>query len=237
MPEIIKELRILLIKLKETSNYFINMIRNFLTYCSIIAFSFYTIGCKNKIATNDSTGYDQNKKSKSSCEIVESNIKITKNNLILNQLEGKWYYNNQPYTGYAVTYHLNGIIEEKMGYCSGKKEGISQKWYPDGSLRKQSYYKQNKVDGVQRNWWKNGVLSSEGNYKNGVKHGIQKKWFVNGQLGRKTNYNNGKPEGLQQSWLQNGKLYVNYEVKNGRTFGLKRANLCYALEKEKIQYQ
>jgi hypothetical protein len=41
---------------------------------------------------------------------------------------------------------------------------------------------------------------------------------------------------LQQAWLENGTLYVNYEAKNGRIFGMNRANLCYKLKNEKVQY-
>jgi hypothetical protein len=48
--------------------------------------------------------------------------------------------------------------------------------------------------------------------------------------------NKGKEEGLQQAWLENGKIYVNYEAKNGRIFGMNRANLCYKLKNEKVQY-
>ena len=42
---------------------------------------------------------------------------------------------------------------------------------------------------------------------------------------------------MQQAWLENGKIYVNYEAKNGRKFGMNRANLCYELKEEEIQYE
>jgi antitoxin component YwqK of YwqJK toxin-antitoxin module len=71
---------------------------------------------------------------------------------------------------------------------------------------------------------------------NGQRHGLQKIWFLNGQLAKRKNLNEGKEEGLQQAWLENGTLYVNYEAKNGRIFGMNRANLCYKLKNEKVQY-
>lgn len=48
---------------------------------------------------------------------------------------------------------------------------------------------------------------------------------------------NGREEGMQKAWRENGKIYNNYEAKNGRIFGLKRANLCYELENEEVQFK
>jgi hypothetical protein len=76
----------------------------------------------------------------------------------------------------------------------------------------------------------------ESNYVNGQRHGLQKVWFLNGQLAKRKNLSKGREDGLQQAWLENGKIYVNYEAKNGRIFGMNRANLCYKLKNEKVQY-
>ena len=65
---------------------------------------------------------------------------------------------------------------------------------------------------------------------------MQKKWYVTGELFKQTNINQGREEGMQQAWRKNGKLYVNYEAKNGRIFGMRKANLCYELDDEKIQF-
>ena len=70
----------------------------------------------------------------------------------------------------------------------------------------------------------------------GVTHGNQRQWYQNGQLFKSIHIVDGKEEGLQQAWRENGKIYNNYEAKNGRIFGLKRANLCYELETEVVQY-
>jgi hypothetical protein len=32
-------------------------------------------------------------------------------------------------------------------------------------------------------------------------------------------------------------VYANYEAVNGRTFGLKRANLCFSIEDQNVQYE
>lgn len=168
---------------------------------------------------------------------VVLDVEVNKDKLILNQLEGRWCYNDVPFNGYAVDYHENGVKAASISYYDGKKEGVAKKWFPTNALQKESYYNANKLVGTVISWWPNGLVSSEAHYKMGVRHGIQKIWYANSQLARQTTIVDGKEEGLQQAWLENGKIYVNYEAKNGRVFGLKKANLCYELEDEVVQNQ
>lgn len=166
--------------------------------------------------------------------IVIDNFEVLKSELVLHQLEGKWYFNDQPYNGYSFTFHSNGKMEEMLGFCEGKREGIAKRWSENGVLRVESYYKQNRLVGSYRSWWENGVLGSEANYVNGKMHGLEKNWYATGQLAKERQMVDGKEEGMQKAWLENGKLYVNYEAKNGRIFGMKRANSCYQLKDEII---
>lgn len=165
---------------------------------------------------------------------IAANI-VHYDSLILNQFEGKWYYEEQPFNGHAITHYANGEIASDLGFFDGKKEGVAYAYYEDGAIKKEAHYVQNRLDGKVLSWWPNKELMLESNYILGVRHGVQKKWYPNGQLATKVNINKGKEEGLQQAWLENGKIYVNYEAKNGRTFGLKKANLCYELEDEVLQ--
>jgi hypothetical protein len=164
-------------------------------------------------------------------------VEVDKDMLILNQLEGRWYYNALRFNGYAVSYHESKVKAVSIGYYDGKKEGVAKKWFASKTLQKESYYNANKLVGTVKRWWPNGFVSSEAHYKKGVRHGIQKIWYANGQLARQTTIVDGKEKGLQRAWLENGKIYVNYEAKNGRIFGLKKANLCYELEDEVVQNQ
>ena len=167
--------------------------------------------------------------------LVIKDVEVLKTDLILNQIEGRWYYKNKPYFGYSVKYHLNDTLAERLGFVNGKREGIARTWSDKGVLRVASYYKNNRLDSVYKTWWDNSVLSSEAHYENGIKQGSEKEWYPTGQLAKHRQLVNGKESGLQQAWLQNGTLYVNYEAKNGRVFGLKRANSCYKLENEVIK--
>ena len=112
--------------------------------------------------------------------IVIDSIEVLKENLILNQLEGKWYYNNKPFSGYSLKYHENDTLAEKLGYSKGKREGIARKWSKNGVLRIESYYIHNRLDSIYKSWWENGVLSAESHYVNGVKQGVEKEWYPTG---------------------------------------------------------
>lgn len=178
-----------------------------------------------------------NTKKVSSIENINiSKIDIDKSKLVLNPNEGKWYYKDIPFNGYAVVHYNNGQLKERIGFFEGKKEGIAKKWFSDGLLRKEYYHHRNRIVGELRIWSPNpnSILVKESNYLNGVEHGVQKIWHVNGQLAKSRNLSMGKEEGLQQAWLENGKIYINYQAKEGRSFGLKRSTLCHSLKNEKV---
>lgn len=162
-------------------------------------------------------------------EILESELELRAN-------EGLVYHLNQPFSGYSIAYYPNDTLAEKIAFFEGKKEGLYQKWYPTGVLSFESNYQKGRKHGLSKSWWKNGQLRSESIHENGVTNGNQKQWYKSGQLFKSMNIANGKEEGIQQAWRENGKIYNNYEAKNGRIFGLKRANLCYELEEELVQY-
>ncbi|WP_165749180.1 toxin-antitoxin system YwqK family antitoxin [Cellulophaga sp. Z1A5H] len=164
-------------------------------------------------------------------KVVDSLMVLNKN-LILDPLKGVWFYNQNPFNGYAVKYYSDGTLKEKIGFINGKREGVAKRWSENGVLRWQVYYEKNKFVGLYKTWWENGVLAEVATYENGVLEGEQQYWYDTGQLAKLRKLVKGKENGMQQAWLKNGTLYVNYEAKNGRVFGLKRANLCYQLEDE-----
>ena len=166
--------------------------------------------------------------------ITIDSLEMPKDNLVLNQVEGKWYYEGQPFNGYSLKLHENVTLADKLGYFNGKREGVARRWSENGVLRIESNYKQNRLVGSYKSWWENGVLAQESQYSEGVLNGVEKKWYSTGELAKMRQLVDGKEEGLQKAWLQNGKLYVNYEAKNGRIYGMRRANSCYKLENEVV---
>jgi len=169
-----------------------------------------------------------------SVEISINNVEVLKSNLQLNGNEGNWYYKDSLFNGYAVRYHDNGGLLEKIGFFNGKKEGVAKIWFSNGILKTESYHNQNTLVGSYKTWWDNGVLASEASYEHGRLQGEEKQWYKSGELAKLRNLDKGMEKGLQQAWLKNGKIYVNYEANNGRIFGMRRANSCYALENEVV---
>lgn len=167
---------------------------------------------------------------------IISEIEVLKEELELNQLEGKWYYKGKAFEGYGVIFYPDGSLAEKIGYYQGKKEGLAQKWYPNQALRYEAHYRQNRKHGKAKAWSPQGILMLEANFVEGLTHGIQRQWYASGKPFKETNFNMGREEGIQRGWLESGGLFANYEAKNGRFFGLKRANACYALKSEVIQF-
>lgn len=166
--------------------------------------------------------------------IVIKNIEVLKKKLILNQIEGNWYYENNLFSGYSVSFYSNDTLAEKLGFVNGKREGVARRWSENGVLRVESYYKENRLNGIYKTWWENGALASQSNYINNVKQGIENEWYNTGQIAKERQLVDGIENGMQKAWLENGKLYINYEAKNGRIFGMRRANSCYKLEDEII---
>ena len=191
----------------------------------LLLFTVFILSCENISEQKNNTINE---------EKVIANLEVVKSKLILNGNEGNWYYENQLFNGYMVTYDSNGLLEQKVGFYNGKKEGVAKTWFEDGTLKVESNYHQNKLVGSYKAWWPNGVLASESIYEKGELQGVEKKWYDSGQLAKQMNYNNGEEEGMQQAWLENGKMYVNYEAKNGRIFGMRKANLCYQLKDEVV---
>ncbi|SRX54329.1 toxin-antitoxin system YwqK family antitoxin [Aequorivita sp. CIP111184] len=166
--------------------------------------------------------------------LVIENIEVLKEELVLNQIEGKWYYRNEPFSGYSIKRYANDTLAERLGYVNGKREGIARQWSDKGILRLESYYKENRLDSVYKTWWDNEELSAQSNYVAGIKLGVEEEWYPTGQIAKQRQLVDGQEQGLQKAWLQNGTLYVNYEAKNGRIFGMRKANSCYKLENEVV---
>lgn len=182
----------------------------------------------NNASSNGGVVFDEN------TSIVIDSMEVAKSQLVLNQLEGTWYFNSKPYNGYSLKFYANGGLEERLGFYEGKRQGIAKRWSESGVLRVESYYHQNKLVGDYKSWWENGVLAEASFYENGLKQGEEKQWYDSGQLSKLRRLVDGNENGMQQAWLKNGTLYINYEAKNGRVFGLLRSNLCYQLENEVV---
>lgn len=162
---------------------------------------------------------------------------VDKSILHYNNKKSLWTLNDRPYSGYAVSYHQDSTLREKMGVLNGKIETLAKLWYPTGNLKQIANYRKGKLHGEKKVWSSDAVLLSHLNYQSGKPHGEQKTWYPTGELHKKLNLCKGKEEGIQRAYRKNGALYANYEAKEGRIFGLKKTSLCFGLEDENIKYE
>lgn len=170
----------------------------------------------------------------SSCIETEP-VKVSFDQLELRPNEGKWFFNEQPFTGVGFkVYENRNSTSEEVNFSNGKKNGMTKRWFPTGQQSYRAFYMMNKLHGTTTKWYANGQKESESNFRNGKVDGVQWQWYPSGKPFKKMNIKDGIEVGMQQAWWESGKLYNNYEAKNGRIFGLKRAKLCHELQKENL---
>lgn len=164
---------------------------------------------------------------------------VNKSSLNYDNRTSLWSLNNEPFSGYMVSFYQDSTLKEKAGILDGKKQNQFIEWYPDGKLKQVAHYHKGKLHGEKKRWSTDTsyILISHLNYHLGKAHKEQKQWYPTGELFKKLNMNMGKEEGIQQAFRKNGALYANYEAKDGRVFGLKKTALCFGLEDENIQYE
>ncbi|MCI4667335.1 MAG: toxin-antitoxin system YwqK family antitoxin [Bacteroidia bacterium] len=170
-------------------------------------------------------------------EKVETGPTVVVDSLNLIPAKGLVFHRNEAFTGLAIDSMEDGTLVEETEYLEGKRQGTLRKWFPNGQLSYEAFYENGKLHGQVRSWWTNGNLRSLNHYQTGELHGEQWQWYKSGAKFKKRLLEMGREEGLQQCWRENGKIYNNYEAKNGRIFGLKRANLCYRINNEIVQFK
>lgn len=70
---------------------------------------------------------------------------------------------NQDLVG-RITYFQNGIIESKVEFLDGFKNGLYSEYYSDGQKKVEGYYLNGKRDGGWIEWFENGVVKSQADY-------------------------------------------------------------------------
>jgi len=167
-------------------------------------------------------------------------IKVTEiheDSLVLDKTKGIFKYQDRVFTGTSIQKYRSNTTSRSIQYVKGKKNGNLVMYYPNGHISYKATYNKGKLHGPIESWWKNGNKRSESSYKDGKVHGTQKQWYLSGEKFKVLHFAHGMEDGMQTAWRKNGKVYTNYQAKNGRIFGLKRANLCYSLEDEEVQFK
>lgn len=61
-----------------------------------------------------------------------------------------WGLNGQLSSGYAVSFHRDSILKEKIGILNGKKQDQAIQWYPDGPYKQVTNYHKGRLHGAKK---------------------------------------------------------------------------------------
>jgi antitoxin component YwqK of YwqJK toxin-antitoxin module len=152
-----------------------------------------------------------------------------------------------PYSGNCTSCYSNFLVEEKLYFENGKREGRDTSYYRTGCIQAIQEYHVGLQNGSTtifydstqwkqfEIWYKNGVLDGPSiqfnrnerqdtlmlkNYANGKLHGEQRSYLPNGKLRKVTHYNNGLLDGPMYTLTEKGSKESQLNYKNGKKNGV-----------------
>jgi len=131
-------------------------------------------------------------------------------------IEDKITYKNGIRNGLSEGWNKNQKLSYRINYRNGKRNGLSEDWYQSGQLWQRSNYIYEKKNGLVEVWYENSQLWKRINYKNNKRDGLYEEWYGNGELAKRINYRKDKYYGLYEEWYDNGQLSMvqNYGKRN-----------------------
>jgi antitoxin component YwqK of YwqJK toxin-antitoxin module len=151
-----------------------------------------------------------------------------------------------PYNGTCVSCYPSLIIEEKINFVNGRRQGIDTSYYRSGCIQSIQSYQIGLQDGPTyiyhdstnrlqfEIWYQSGLLNGPSiqynpqtadtltykQYKGGKLNGTQKNYFNNGQLRKISEYRDGLLEGGQITYneigLKESEIYFRAGKKHGK---------------------
>ena len=85
----------------------------------------------------------------------------------LEERDGLYYHNNEPYSGWVKTMYDSGQVCTLAHLKDGKWDGPWLKWYENGQKLAERTLKDGRPDGLQTYWHQNGQKWEEGTFKDG----------------------------------------------------------------------
>jgi antitoxin component YwqK of YwqJK toxin-antitoxin module len=152
-----------------------------------------------------------------------------------------------PYTGNCVSCYPNFIIEEKLNFVNGRRQGTDTSYYKSGCIQAiqsyqigveqgATYIYYDSTNRVQFEiWYQNGKLHGPSiqlnanapadtlmykHYKNGMLDGPQRSYFPNGKVRKLSNYKDGFSDGPQITYNNNGQKESELFFKAGKKQGI-----------------
>ncbi len=110
----------------------------------------------------------------------------------LEERDGLFYQNNEPYSGWAKNMYDSGQVEELGQAKDGKPDGLMTEWHENGQKKGEATFKDGKIDGPFRGWHENGQKKGEATYKDGKEDGRATAWHENGQKQAEATFKDGE---------------------------------------------
>lgn len=124
-----------------------------------------------------------------------------------------------PFSGWAKTFHENGVIESLVSFNLGKRDGKFVAWRADGSRNFMATLSKGRLDGPKFSWDKKGNLEWKGNYRDGKQFGSFTEFYPNGNKAYEINIRNGVTMGPSASWFEDGSVSEQCTFKDGELEG------------------
>ncbi len=209
-----------------------------------IRFLFLLIICQHLkiLFAQDSSPCDQSRKI-----CPNQNVKYCHEFLAYDELTNLYLLRKDystPYTGSCVSCYPSFIIEEKLNFKDGKRDGTDTSYYKTGCIQSiQTYslgleqgptriyydslniihfeigYQEGKYHGASIRFSTNGDTLMFKHYKNGIFDGPQRFYFPDGKLRKTCFYQNGLLEGAETTFGHNGQMECLLEFKKGKKHG------------------
>jgi len=78
-------------------------------------------------------------------------------------------YDDQPFTGRAVSRFFDGTIRSEVYFKDGLKNGVEKTWFQNGALRKSFEYREGERHGEWTSWDENQRVLFHRNYDKGIR--------------------------------------------------------------------
>ncbi len=109
-----------------------------------------------------------------------------------------------PLDGELRLYYPSGIVQARIFYANGVRNGKYRTYFSDGELRYSGEYRNGKTEGVLTTYYNNGKIREETHTSNGVREGVRRLYYPDGRLFREERYEKGKLQGNVQIYYPDG---------------------------------
>jgi antitoxin component YwqK of YwqJK toxin-antitoxin module len=119
---------------------------------------------------------------------------------------GKFYDNNQLYTGIVKSYDEKQQLVSSVEVLKGEMNGAIIFYFPSGLVMEKGLYAYGQKNGTWTRYNESNIITATANYKNGKKDGEWNMYSEEGKLKMVMHYESGDKTGLWVMYDENGKV-------------------------------